>query len=182
MPPAAAISPGPPGNCSSVSLRSANPSESWNSPCIPSCSRRGPRGVLLTEDGELLYRHVSEAFASLETAEQSLERKHALGISHLRIGASTTLCKYVLLPYLQRFIQLHPHVKITITCQSTYRTLALLQEEKIDVGLVGRPASLKGCEFRPLQSIQDTFVATAALSFQPLPRKRAVLSSTQPPL
>ncbi|MFR6332292.1 MAG: LysR family transcriptional regulator [Eisenbergiella sp.] len=45
-----------------------------------------------------------------------------LGISHLRIGASTTLCKYVLLPYLQRFIQLHPHVKITITCQSTYRT------------------------------------------------------------
>ncbi|HIV24315.1 MAG TPA: LysR family transcriptional regulator [Candidatus Scatomonas pullistercoris] len=124
--------------------------------------RRGPRGVLLTEDGELLYRHVSEAFASLETAEQSLERKHALGISHLRIGASTTLCKYVLLPYLQRFIQLHPHVKITITCQSTYRTLALLQEEKIDVGLVGRPASLKGCEFRPLQSIQDTFVATAA--------------------
>ena len=72
--------------------------------------RRGSRGVTLTEDGELLYRHVREAFTSLEAAEQSLERKHALGISHLRIGASTTLCKYVLLPYLQRFIQLHPHV------------------------------------------------------------------------
>lgn len=124
--------------------------------------RRGSRGVTLTEDGELLYRHVREAFTSLEAAEQSLERKHALGISHLRIGASTTLCKYVLLPYLQRFIQLHPHVKITITCQSTYRTLALLQEEKIDIGLVGQPDALKGCEFQPLQSIQDTFVATAA--------------------
>ena len=118
--------------------------------------------MTLTEDGELLYRHVREAFTSLEAAEQSLERKHALGISHLRIGASTTLCKYVLLPYLQRFIQLHPHVKITITCQSTYRTLALLQEEKIDIGLVGQPDTLKGCEFQPLQSIQDTFVATAA--------------------
>lgn len=124
--------------------------------------RRGSRGVTLTEDGELLYRHVREAFTSLEAAEQSLERKHALGISHLRIGASTTLCKYVLLPYLQRFIQLHPHVKITITCQSTYRTLALLQEEKIDIGLVGQPDTLKGCEFQPPQSIQDTFVATAA--------------------
>ncbi len=124
--------------------------------------RRGSRGVTLTEDGELLYRHVREAFTSLEAAEQSLERKHALGISHLRIGASTTLCKYVLLPYLQRFIQLHPHVKITITCQSTYRTLALLQEEKIDIGLVGQPDTLKGCEFQHLQSIQDTFVASAA--------------------
>jgi DNA-binding transcriptional LysR family regulator len=122
--------------------------------------RRGPRGVVLTEDGELLYRHVREAFSSLESGEQALQRRHALGISHLRIGASTTLCKYVLLPYLQQFIQLHPHVRITISCQSTYQTLALLQAEKIDIGLIGRPESLKDCEFHPLQSIQDTFVAT----------------------
>ena len=53
---------------------------------------------------------------------------------------------------------------------------------KIDVGLVGRPASLKGCEFRPLQSIQDTFVATAAYLSTSPSGKRAVLSSTQPPL
>lgn len=122
--------------------------------------KRNSRGVTLTEDGELLYQHVQEAFAQLEIAEQTLERKHALGISHLRIGASSTLCKYVLLPYLQNFIAANPHVKITISCQSTYRTIELIQEQKIDVGLIGRPSLPKSYEFLPILSIQDTFVAT----------------------
>ena len=121
---------------------------------------RGNHRITLTEEGLLLYRHVKEAFLSLHTAEQTLARRHALGISHLRLGASATLCKYVLLPFLQRFIRLYPHVKITISCQSTYRTLELLQEKKIDLGLVGRPHSVRGRAFFPLQSIQDTFVST----------------------
>ncbi|HIU74809.1 MAG TPA: LysR family transcriptional regulator [Candidatus Pelethocola excrementipullorum] len=122
--------------------------------------KRNSRGVTLTEDGELLYQHVQEAFAQLEIAEQTLERKHALGISHLRIGASSTLCKYVLLPYLQSFVAANPHVKITISCQSSYKTIELLQEQKIDIGLIGTPSSPKTYEFFPILSIHDTFVAT----------------------
>lgn len=122
--------------------------------------KRSSRGVTLTEDGELLYHHVQEAFAQLEIAEQTLERKHALGISHLRIGASSTLCKYVLLPYLQNFVAANPHVRITISCQSSYKTIELLQEQKIDIGLIGSPSSPKTYEFFPILSIQDTFVAT----------------------
>lgn len=124
--------------------------------------KRTSRGVSLTEDGELLFVHVQEAFASLDFAEKTLERKHSLGISHLRIGASVTLCKYVLLPYLQKFITAHPHVKITISCHSTCQTLELLQEQKIDIGLIGKTRLMKGCDFYPIQSIQDTFVATSS--------------------
>ncbi len=122
--------------------------------------RRSSRGVSLTEEGRLLFKQVQEAFEALENAEQTLARRHALGVSQLRLGASSTLCKYVLLPFLQTFIRRHPHVKVTISCQSTYQTLDLLREQKIDIGLVGRPASLKHCEFFPLQTIQDTFAAT----------------------
>ncbi|WP_230397246.1 LysR family transcriptional regulator [Novisyntrophococcus fermenticellae] len=124
--------------------------------------KRTSRGVTLTEDGELLFQHVREAFSQLETAEQILERKHTLGISHLRIGASATLCKYVLLPYLQDFVVTNPHVKITISCQSSYKTIELLQDEKIDVGLIGTPSTSKSFEYFPILSIQDTFVATDA--------------------
>ena len=85
--------------------------------------RREARGVSLTEEGRLLYRHVREAFHSLDEAEQTLARRKKLGISHLRLGASATLSRYVLLRFLQRFIRAYPHVKITIACQSTYRTL-----------------------------------------------------------
>ena len=122
--------------------------------------KRNSRGVSLTEDGTLLFRHVQEAISSLDTAEQLLERRHSLGISHLRIGASAIMCKYVLLPYLQEFIRRCPHVKISISCQSTYQTLELLQERKVDIGLIGKPHSQKSLNFCPLQSIQDTFVAT----------------------
>lgn len=122
---------------------------------------RSSRGVTLTEDGKILYAHVREAFCSLETAGELLRRRHALGVSHLRIGASTTLCKYVLLPFLQSFVRRNPHVRVTISCQSTYQTLALLEEQKIDLGLVGRPAALRGLEFLPLRRIQDTFAATS---------------------
>ena len=124
--------------------------------------KRSSRGVTLTADGEILFQHTRDAFEALEEGEEILARHHALGVDQLRIGVSTTLCKYILLPHLQRFIKAYPHVKISISCQSTYQTLTLLEENKIDIGLVGEPAVQKGFYFQPLQKIQDIFVTTAA--------------------
>lgn len=122
--------------------------------------KRNSRGVTLTPEGELLYSYTKKAFQALQTGEKTLARRQALGISQLRIGVSTTLCKYILLPYLQRFIAAYPHVRISIACQSTYQTLTLLEENKIDIGLVGEPSAQKSCYFQPLQEIQDIFVST----------------------
>lgn len=124
--------------------------------------KRSSRGVTLTADGEILFQHTRDAFETLEEGEEILARHHALGVDQLRIGVSTTLCKYILLPHLQRFIKAYPHVKISISCQSTYQTLTLLEENKIDIGLVGEPAIQKGFYFQPLQKIQDIFVTTTA--------------------
>lgn len=121
---------------------------------------RTSRGVTLTQEGELLYRHVSRAFDSLHSGEALLERNRKLGVSQLRIGASITLCRYLLLPHLHRFVNTHPHVKVSISCQSTFQTLSLLDENKIDIGLVGEPSTLRGTIFYPLLKIQDTFVAS----------------------
>ncbi len=123
---------------------------------------RSSRGVTLTEDGALLYEQVQEAFRALDQAEQTLQRRHSLGIAQLRIGVSTTLCRYILLPYLQKFVQEYPHVKVTIHCQSSYQTMELLENHQIDLGLIGRPAGKLGWHYQPLQSIQDTFVCTRA--------------------
>ena len=124
--------------------------------------KRSSRGVTLTADGEILFQHTRDAFETLEEGEEILARHHALGVDQLRIGVSTTLCKYILLPHLQRFIKAYPHVKISISCQSTYQTLTLLEENKIDIGLVGEPAIQKSFYFQPLQKIQDIFVTTTA--------------------
>ena len=121
---------------------------------------RSSRGVSLTQDGTLLFQYVDSALHALETGEDLLLRNHSLGISQMRIGVSTTLCKYLLLPYLQQYVQQYPHVRLTISCQSTYQTLSLLEEDRIDIGLVGKTHNLKSFSFQPLCPIQDTFVAT----------------------
>ncbi len=122
---------------------------------------RSSRGVLLTEEGSLLYGHVREAFESLNEGEEKLKRSIELGVGHLQIGVSTTLCKYLLLPYLKEFIHQNPHVNISIKCQSTYETLKLLDENKIDIGLIGKPDNLKGIHFRSIAAIEDIFVASS---------------------
>ena len=61
--------------------------------------RRSSRGVLLTEEGELLFTHVSSAFETLTLGEDKLKNSLELGVGHLKIGVSSTLCKYMLLPY-----------------------------------------------------------------------------------
>ena len=65
---------------------------------------RTSRGVSLTEEGQLLFHHVSDAFHSLEAGEAELSRIRDMGLGHLTIGVSTTLCRYRLLPYLKTFI------------------------------------------------------------------------------
>ena len=120
---------------------------------------RSSRGVVLTDEGKLLYEHVSEAFETLTMGEEKLKRSIELGVGHLKIGVSSTLCKYLLLPYLIEFIRQNPHISISISCQSTNDTLKLLEDNKIDIGLIGKPENLKNIHFDFLEEIEDIFVA-----------------------
>jgi len=121
---------------------------------------RNSRGVRLTEEGELLFRYTSTAFDTLRHAEDSIRRIHELGVGHLRIGASNTLCKYLLLPYLKSFVKEYPHIKITIENQSSLHTLKQLDNNNLDIGLVARPDNLDSYHFISLGEIEDIFVAT----------------------
>jgi DNA-binding transcriptional LysR family regulator len=121
---------------------------------------RSSRGVLLTDEGQLLYGHVRDAFETINLGEDKLKRSLALGVGHLQIGVSATLCKYMLLPYLKEFIRQNPHISISITCRSTNDTLKLLDENKIDIGLIGKPDNTKSISFYYLDNIEDIFVAS----------------------
>ena len=75
---------------------------------------RTSRGVTLTEEGKLLYSYTQDAFRALGEGETAVRQASRLGIGHIRIGASATLCKHLLLPYLKDFAALHPHIRFTI--------------------------------------------------------------------
>ena len=121
---------------------------------------RSSRGVKLTQEGKILFEQLKDAFRSIEKGEDDLKKSLELGIGKLSIGVSTTLCKYVLLPTLPKFINNNPYVKLSISCQSTNNTLAALEKEEFDLGLVGEPEKQSGCRFYPIYEIQDIFVTT----------------------
>lgn len=121
---------------------------------------RSSRGVTLTPEGTILFEHVSSAFDTLSLGEEKLRHTKSLGMEHLTIGVSATLCKYILLPSLKEFMKRHPHIAISISCHSTDETLRLLADRKLDIGLIGQPAPLRDLSFCPLTEIEDIFVAT----------------------
>lgn len=123
---------------------------------------RTSKGVRLTPEGEILFNHISNAFDSISRGEDELKRINELGIGQLRIGVSTSLCKFILLDYLQDFIVANPHVKMYIDCHSTVNTIKLLQENAIDIGLICETSIPNGFHFQPIAEIHDIFVASRA--------------------
>ena len=95
---------------------------------------RNSRGVHLTAEGEVLFEHVREAFDSIEQGETELRRIREFHIGHLKIGSSTTLCKYLLVPYLKEYLKENPHMKITIENQATAKTIQKIENHRLDVG------------------------------------------------
>jgi len=120
---------------------------------------RTSKGVKLTECGEILYKQLDTAFLAIRQGKEYIENYAESGAGSLSIGVSTTLCKYVLINYLNNFIANNPNIKISISCQSTFETIAALENGSLDIGLVGESDRLGSLHFQPLMTIHDTFVA-----------------------
>ena len=121
---------------------------------------RNSRGVKLTVEGEVLYKQLDTAFHAISLGEETLKRNGELGVGELSIGVSSTLCKYILLPYLKDFVHENPYVKVSISCQSTNETIEALENGTLDIGLIGETDRMEHLDFLPLTEIQDTFVTT----------------------
>lgn len=121
---------------------------------------RSSKGVTLTEEGQVLYEYVERAFDSLNMGEENLKNYKELGIGHIRIGVSTSLCKHILLDYLNDFIKENPNIKFSIDCHSTLNTIKLLKNDDIDIGLICNTELPKGIVYSPVKEIHDVFVAS----------------------
>lgn len=121
---------------------------------------RNSRGVFLSEEGQILYEHTKNAFQEIEEGEAYLKKRNELEIGHVRLGVSTTLCRFILLPYLKSFVKKHPHIKITIDCHPTLDTLNRMEKGQIDVGLIVNTKNNRHLTMYSIGEITDAFVAT----------------------
>ncbi len=95
---------------------------------------------MLTPEGETLFRHVEPAVNLLVQGERQLIGTNTLE-APLRIGASDTICRYFLVPYLQRFHKEFPQVTIKVTNATSIGCAELLEHHQIDFAFCNYPNS-----------------------------------------
>jgi len=86
---------------------------------------RHARGLVLTEQGELLNRTVSEVFAKLQTAETLLTDSTSKPSGDLRVTAPIGFGTIWLGPRLCEFTDLYPDIRIEL----------ILNDEQVDIGM-----------------------------------------------
>jgi DNA-binding transcriptional LysR family regulator len=122
--------------------------------------QRTSRGMKFTSEGELLYRYVERGYEQIELGEQRLRQMQHLDAGEVRIGASDMTLRFFLLPFLEKFHELYPGIKVTVTNGPTPETLEYLEDDKIDFGVISTPFNEKeNYNFFRVSSIEDIFVA-----------------------
>lgn len=127
---------------------------------------RQSKGVVLTEEGKALLSYVEESLAVLDAGETRIAAMKRLIGGELRIGASQSLIKHVLLPHLNQFHLDFPEIRIRLSPGKTTSILRRIREGQLDCGLVHLPAAGDGLTIHPIAELQDGFFA--GLPFQHL--------------
>ena len=83
-----------------------------------------------------------------------------LELGEVHIGASDMTLRFYLLPFLEKFHEQYPGIKVIVSNASTPDTLKLLRSGKIDFGVVSTPFEHNGdIQAQPVREIEDVFVA-----------------------
>ena len=72
---------------------------------------RSTKKVQLTPAGKVLLKHIEPAMNLIQRGESQLLDSGSLGLGQLHIGASDTICRYFLVPYLKQFHKKFPNVQ-----------------------------------------------------------------------
>lgn len=122
---------------------------------------RNTKRVQLTPEGETLLRHIEPAIHLIRRGENQLLETRSLNGGQLRIGASDTICRHVLVPYLGRFHKEFPGVHIKVTNQTSIGCVDLLEKGQVDLIFTNYPNSRLEASrhLKRVLEFQDIFLA-----------------------
>ena len=122
---------------------------------------RSTKRVQLTPEGEILLKHIEPAMNLIKQGENQLLEANTLNGGQLRIGASDTICRYYLIPYLKDFHRRYPNVHIKVTNQTSIACAKLLESGQVDFAITNYPNSgLSNTQnVRIIHEFHDVFVA-----------------------
>lgn len=143
---------------------------------------RSTKKVRLTPEGEILLRHIEPAISLIRRGESQLLESITTG-GQIRIAASDTICRYFLVPYIERFHQAFPNLHIKIINATSIRCVDILKNGQADFIVVNYPnAYLNNLwSIKRIKQFRDVFVANQSFS-QLKDRKLSLAELSEYPL
>jgi LysR family positive regulator for ilvC len=102
---------------------------------------RGPRGVVLTADGQRFTSYAEQALALWDDYRAGTGEPADL-VGELRIFATVTACEALLPDLLAPLREVHPQIKLDIHTGDAATALARLDEGEVDAAVAGIPKRL----------------------------------------
>jgi DNA-binding transcriptional LysR family regulator len=120
------------------------------------------KGVELTEEGQALLEYVEQSFSILVSAQKHLQNLKQLSAGEIRIGASDSLIKHLILPQLNSFHREYPGIRIRLSHGKTPEITQRLKEGEIDCAVVHMPINDPQLNIQTLAALEDCFVVGKA--------------------
>ena len=132
---------------------------------------RSTKRVLLTPEGEILLRHIEPAMHLIQRGEAQLLDAASTG-GQIRIGASDTICRYFLVPYLEKFHKAFPSAHIKVNNQTSIKCVEMLESGQVDLIVVNYPNNYLSnvSSIKKIKTFRDVFIANE--SFHELKGKK----------
>ncbi len=125
---------------------------------------RSTKKVQLTPAGRVLLKHIEPAMNLIQRGENQLLDSGALGLGQLHIGASDTICRYFLVPYLKQFHKKFPNIPIKVTNATSLGCVELLEQGKVDLIVTNFPNVRLNQSYvqKTVLDFSDVFIANPA--------------------
>jgi DNA-binding transcriptional LysR family regulator len=120
---------------------------------------RTKHGVEMTSEGRALFEYVKNGVESFNNGINMLTNLKNLDNGFIHIGASTTVSKFVLMPYLALFHELYPKIDIQIINTLTENLLIELRAGNLDMLILNLPMrENKDLNIIKVADVEDIFV------------------------
>ena len=136
--------------------------------------------IALTPAGKVLLEHCHTILTDYDRLEHAMHLLEDRQVGSLRIGASLTIAQYILPQFLAQFGQRYPEIGLDLQMHNSGEIEALLQERKIDIGLVEGPSREPDLKYTPF--LRDEIVAVVRNGVDRYPDSISAEALTEIPL
>ncbi len=104
---------------------------------------RHGKKCMLSPHGEVFFHHAKQALEQLEIASKKIQTLNKWGYSSIKVGASNTLCQYIIPEALANFYKKQKRAEVFITPGDTASLVKQLDKGKLDIAIGIRKKSLE---------------------------------------